>query len=210
LTKSLLGLTSIGLRSDRRTPRIVEALDQIEHLGACSVSHPTRFERCPVGLQRREKALHRSVVPHAVILCSSTGPQHRERRVRQPWQRMADPRRCTHRSSRRSICDWERALRSCDRAHGAMAQAGRRRRISASHDVAHEPSAESHQTLDPAQPPVHSPTSRVTSAWRRVRSLREEAGTYLRTELFIGPGHADFSAILARHRTNPARHRTPA
>src|SRR6201982_3003980 len=51
--------------SDRRVPafRIVEAFDVVEYISSRLVSGPVRFAPCALGLQRREEALHRGVVP---------------------------------------------------------------------------------------------------------------------------------------------------
>src|SRR3977135_1439299 len=58
--------------SDRRmTPdRIVEPLDIVEHIRPGLVSGVIDFARGALGLQRREEALHRGVVPHIA------GPAH--------------------------------------------------------------------------------------------------------------------------------------
>lgn len=42
---------------------ILEALDVIEQLGFCLISPAVSFARDPLGLQRREEALHGCVVP---------------------------------------------------------------------------------------------------------------------------------------------------
>ena len=43
--------------------RIVEALDVVEHVGLGVVPRSVHSARSPLGLQRREEALHRRVVP---------------------------------------------------------------------------------------------------------------------------------------------------
>jgi hypothetical protein len=43
--------------------RIVEALDIIEHIGLGVVSRSVHSARSPLGLQRREEALYRCIVP---------------------------------------------------------------------------------------------------------------------------------------------------
>jgi len=50
---------------------IVEAFDVIEHVLPCLIARAVGFARDPFGLQRREEALHRSVVPDIA------GPAHR-------------------------------------------------------------------------------------------------------------------------------------
>jgi hypothetical protein len=43
--------------------RIVEALDVVEHVGLGLIPRPVHLARCSLGLQRREEALHRRIVP---------------------------------------------------------------------------------------------------------------------------------------------------
>src|SRR5207302_10321087 len=43
--------------------RIVEALDVVEYISSRLTSGPVRFAPCAIGLQRREDALHRGIVP---------------------------------------------------------------------------------------------------------------------------------------------------
>jgi hypothetical protein len=43
--------------------RIVEALDVVEYISSRLVSGPVRFAPCALGLQLREEALHRGIVP---------------------------------------------------------------------------------------------------------------------------------------------------
>src|SRR5262245_27748381 len=52
--------------TDRRVSafRVVEALDIVKHVCLCFIARPVRFIAGALGLQRREEALHRSVVPH--------------------------------------------------------------------------------------------------------------------------------------------------
>src|SRR4051795_11330299 len=52
--------------SDRRmTPgHVVEPLDVVEHVGSCLIPGGISFALDAFGLQRREEALHRRVVPH--------------------------------------------------------------------------------------------------------------------------------------------------
>src|SRR5262249_39515922 len=52
--------------TDRRvsTFRVVEALDIVKHICLCLIARPVRFVTGALGLQRREEALHRGVVPH--------------------------------------------------------------------------------------------------------------------------------------------------
>src|SRR6266702_3987550 len=51
--------------SDRRVSAfwIVEALDVVEHVGLGLIPRPVHLARCSLGLQRREEALHRRIVP---------------------------------------------------------------------------------------------------------------------------------------------------
>src|SRR5262249_55712533 len=52
--------------TDRRVSafRVVEALDIVKHVCLCFIARPVRFVAGALGLQRREEALHRGVVPH--------------------------------------------------------------------------------------------------------------------------------------------------
>ena len=52
--------------TDRRVSafRVVEALDIVKHVCLCFIARPVRFVAGSLGLQRREEALHRGVVPH--------------------------------------------------------------------------------------------------------------------------------------------------
>src|SRR5262249_52460080 len=52
--------------TDRRvsTFRVVETLDIVKHICLCLIARPVRFVTGALGLQRREEALHRGVVPH--------------------------------------------------------------------------------------------------------------------------------------------------
>src|SRR4029077_12637951 len=52
--------------TDRRVSafRVVEALDIVKHICLCLIARPVRFVTGALGLQRREEALHRGVVPH--------------------------------------------------------------------------------------------------------------------------------------------------
>src|SRR5204863_5785273 len=52
--------------TDRRMSafRVVEALDIVKHVCLCFIARPVRFVFGALGLQRREEALHRGVVPH--------------------------------------------------------------------------------------------------------------------------------------------------
>jgi hypothetical protein len=43
--------------------RVVTSFDVVEHIGSCLVSGPVGFAFRPFGLERREEALHRRVVP---------------------------------------------------------------------------------------------------------------------------------------------------
>ena len=42
---------------------IVEPLDVVEHIGPGLVSRPVQFSRRPLGLERREEAYHRRIIP---------------------------------------------------------------------------------------------------------------------------------------------------
>ena len=42
---------------------IVEPLNIVEHIGPCGIACLIDFARRPLGLQRREEALHRRVIP---------------------------------------------------------------------------------------------------------------------------------------------------
>jgi hypothetical protein len=53
------------------SPRVVEALDVVEHIRPGVIPRPVDLAGCPLGLQRREEALHRSIVPDVA------GPAHR-------------------------------------------------------------------------------------------------------------------------------------
>jgi len=59
--------------ADFRMPsaRIVEALDVVEHVGTGFAAGAIDFAGCAFGLQRREEALHRGIVPEV------PGPTHR-------------------------------------------------------------------------------------------------------------------------------------
>jgi hypothetical protein len=50
---------------DRRVPafRVVEALDIVKHICLCLIARPVRFVAGALGLERREEALHRGVIP---------------------------------------------------------------------------------------------------------------------------------------------------
>src|SRR5262245_24517337 len=52
--------------TDRRVSafRVVEALDIVKYVRLCFIACPVRFVAGALGLQRREDALHRCVVPH--------------------------------------------------------------------------------------------------------------------------------------------------
>src|SRR5215831_2534161 len=52
--------------TDRRVSafRVIEALDIVKHVCLCLIARPVRFVTGALGLQRREEALHRGVVPH--------------------------------------------------------------------------------------------------------------------------------------------------
>ena len=54
--------------TDRRMSafRVVEALDIVKHVCLCFIARPVRFVAGALGLQGREEALHRGVVPHVV------------------------------------------------------------------------------------------------------------------------------------------------
>src|SRR5207245_6760801 len=65
--------------ADRRVSafRVVEALDIVKHVCLCFIARPVRFVAGALGLQRREEALHRGVVPLCLI-----GSSNRRRRCR--------------------------------------------------------------------------------------------------------------------------------
>ena len=52
------------------SPDVGEALDVVKHIGLGLVARPVGLTRCPLGLQRREEALHRGIVPTSIASLS--------------------------------------------------------------------------------------------------------------------------------------------